>query len=281
MASSYPKSIPMGSPPKRACKSADVILEAGGHAVNKPADVGAALAEAKKDNRKAVLLRVKGPMAPISSRSRSTRLPGASRPRGFTGWYRAPPLRHRPQEATGRKATSGLLLCRGMSYMPDMRILIVEDDFEAANYMVKAFREAGHVADNVGDGLEGYARARDETYDVLIVDRMLPKLDGLSLIGNLRAQKSDTRAYPFRAWTGRRSRQGAARGRRRLSRQALRIFRASGAGRGAGAAKPAGSGRGNSLSREWPGTRPSRPQAYARRQGNSSCSRANSACSNI
>jgi two-component system OmpR family response regulator len=76
-----------------------------------------------------------------------------------------------------------------MSYMSLMRILIVEDDSEAANYMVKAFREAGHVADYVGDGLDGYGRARDETYDVLIVDRMLPKLDGLSLIGNLRAQK--------------------------------------------------------------------------------------------
>jgi two-component system OmpR family response regulator len=73
-----------------------------------------------------------------------------------------------------------------------MRILIVEDDTEAANYMVKAFREAGHVADHVGDGLEGYARACAETYDVLIVDRMLPKLDGLSLIGSLRAQKVQT-----------------------------------------------------------------------------------------
>ena len=84
-----------------------------------------------------------------------------------------------------------------------MRILIVEDDSEAANYMVKAFREAGHVADHVGDGLEGYARARDETYDVLIVDRMLPKLDGISLIGGLRAESPDTRADPFCAWTGR------------------------------------------------------------------------------
>ena len=78
--------------------------------------------------------------------------------------------------------------------MSQMRILIVEDDSEAANYMVKAFREAGHVADHVGDGLEGYARARDETYDVLIVDRMLPKLDGISLIGGLRAQKVQTPA---------------------------------------------------------------------------------------
>ena len=75
-----------------------------------------------------------------------------------------------------------------------MRILLVEDDTEAASYMVKAFREAGHVADHVGDGLEGLARARDETYDVLIIDRMLPKLDGLTLIGNLRAQKIVTPA---------------------------------------------------------------------------------------
>ncbi len=78
--------------------------------------------------------------------------------------------------------------------MPLMRILIVEDDSEAANYMAKAFREAGHVADHVGDGLEGYARAREEDYDVLIVDRMLPKLDGLSLIGGLRSQKIETPA---------------------------------------------------------------------------------------
>ncbi|WP_374308359.1 winged helix-turn-helix domain-containing protein [Methylocella sp.] len=75
-----------------------------------------------------------------------------------------------------------------------MRILIVEDDSEAAAYMAKAFREVGHVADHVGDGLEGYARAREEGYDVLIVDRMLPKLDGLSLIGGLRSQKIQTPA---------------------------------------------------------------------------------------
>jgi two-component system, OmpR family, response regulator len=75
-----------------------------------------------------------------------------------------------------------------------MRILIVEDDAEAASYMAKAFHEAGHVADHVGDGLEGLARARDEAYDVLIIDRMLPKLDGLTLIGTLRAENIVTPA---------------------------------------------------------------------------------------
>ncbi len=73
-----------------------------------------------------------------------------------------------------------------------MRILIVEDDREAAAYLSKAFREAGHTADCAHDGLDGYAMAREGAYDVLVVDRMLPKLDGLSLIRSLREQKVDT-----------------------------------------------------------------------------------------
>ncbi len=73
-----------------------------------------------------------------------------------------------------------------------MRILIVEDDREAAAYLVKAFKEAGHMPDHAADGLDGYALATENQYDVLIVDRMLPKLDGLSLIGGLREQKIET-----------------------------------------------------------------------------------------
>src|SRR3954465_6252361 len=76
--------------------------------------------------------------------------------------------------------------------MPAMRILIIEDDRQAASYLVKAFREAGHVAADAADGLDGYAIAREGAYDVLVVDRMLPKLDGLSLIRSLREQKVDT-----------------------------------------------------------------------------------------
>jgi len=74
----------------------------------------------------------------------------------------------------------------------NMKLLIVEDDPEAAAYLVKAFRESGHVADHAGDGLDGYALAREGQYDVLIIDRMLPKLDGLSLIHGLREQKVET-----------------------------------------------------------------------------------------
>ena len=76
--------------------------------------------------------------------------------------------------------------------MGSMRILIIEDDQEAAAYLVKAFSEAGHVCDHAGDGLAGYGMASEGEYDVLIVDRMLPKLDGLLLIGGLREQKIET-----------------------------------------------------------------------------------------
>jgi len=78
--------------------------------------------------------------------------------------------------------------------MTTMRILIIEDDREAASYLVKAFREAGHVADHAADGEDGLAMASDGPYDVLIVDRMLPKKDGLSVIADLRAAGRQTPA---------------------------------------------------------------------------------------
>lgn len=72
-----------------------------------------------------------------------------------------------------------------------MRILVIEDDREAANYLVKALKETGHVADHAVDGDDGFAMADDGGYDVLIVDRMLPKRDGLSVIEEIR-RKGDT-----------------------------------------------------------------------------------------
>ena len=73
-----------------------------------------------------------------------------------------------------------------------MRILVIEDDRDAADYLVKAFREVGHMADQAGDGDEGLQLAFDGEYDVLIVDRMLPKRDGLSIISALRAKSIET-----------------------------------------------------------------------------------------
>src|ERR1700688_4812523 len=75
-----------------------------------------------------------------------------------------------------------------------MRLLVIEDDRDAADYLVKAFREVGHIADEANDGEEGLALALDGEYDVLIVDRMLPKRDGLSVIGTLRDKGIETPA---------------------------------------------------------------------------------------
>jgi two-component system OmpR family response regulator len=73
-----------------------------------------------------------------------------------------------------------------------MRLLIIEDDNDAADYLVKAFREVGHMAEQANDGEEGLALALDGSYDVLIVDRMLPKLDGLTVIATLRDKEIET-----------------------------------------------------------------------------------------
>jgi two-component system OmpR family response regulator len=72
-----------------------------------------------------------------------------------------------------------------------MRLLIIEDDRDAAEYLVKAFREVGHVADLATDGEDGLALAQAAQYDVLIVDRMLPRRDGLSVIAALRGEGHD------------------------------------------------------------------------------------------
>jgi two-component system OmpR family response regulator len=73
-----------------------------------------------------------------------------------------------------------------------MRILIIEDDRDAAQYLAKGLRESGHSADVAEDGRDGLLRAAVEPFDVLIVDRMLPKLDGLSLVQHLRKTGNST-----------------------------------------------------------------------------------------
>ncbi len=73
-----------------------------------------------------------------------------------------------------------------------MKILIIEDDLETAAYLTKAFREAGLTVDHASDGDSGYFLATENTYDVMVVDRMLPKRDGLSIISSLRDQGNET-----------------------------------------------------------------------------------------
>ncbi|MFO1088283.1 MAG: response regulator transcription factor [Hyphomicrobiales bacterium] len=69
-----------------------------------------------------------------------------------------------------------------------MRILVVEDDREAASWLIKGLKEAGHVADLAGDGEAGLNLARERVHDVIVMDRMLPKMDGLEAIRVLRKE---------------------------------------------------------------------------------------------
>ena len=73
-----------------------------------------------------------------------------------------------------------------------MRILIIEDDRDAAQYLAKGLRESGHGAEVAEDGREGLLMAAVGSFDLLIVDRMLPNLDGLSLVQHLRKTGNTT-----------------------------------------------------------------------------------------
>ena len=68
-----------------------------------------------------------------------------------------------------------------------MRILMIEDDATAADYGAKGLTESGHVCDVLADGSDGLFQSTRESYDVIVVDRMLPGLDGLSMVRALRA----------------------------------------------------------------------------------------------
>jgi len=67
-----------------------------------------------------------------------------------------------------------------------MRILVVEDDLEAQRYLVQGLKESGHVVDDAADGELGLSLALSRPYDVAIVDRMLPKMDGLGVVAEMR-----------------------------------------------------------------------------------------------
>jgi len=73
-----------------------------------------------------------------------------------------------------------------------MRILVVEDDNKIASFIVKGLKQAGYAVDRCADGEEGLVYAESTAYDAAVVDIMLPKLDGLSLVQRLRAKKIRT-----------------------------------------------------------------------------------------
>jgi two-component system OmpR family response regulator len=83
-----------------------------------------------------------------------------------------------------------------------MKILLIEDDPEIADYLQAVLREHGHAVDRAADGREGLFMATTEAYDVLIVDRMLPGLDGLSLVKVVRAAEIKTPVLFLTTLTG-------------------------------------------------------------------------------
>ena len=88
-------------------------------------------------------------------------------------------------QAGGRRTTvRGIVLA--------MRVLVVEDDSETASYIRNGLTEEGHCVDVMADGRDGLVQATADDYDLLIVDRMLPGLDGLSLVRTLRGTGKPT-----------------------------------------------------------------------------------------
>jgi len=73
-----------------------------------------------------------------------------------------------------------------------MRALVVEDDAEVAAYLVKGLREHGYTVDQAEDGKNGLFLATSEDYDVMVIDRMLPEFDGLTIVKSVRAAGKTT-----------------------------------------------------------------------------------------
>lgn len=83
-----------------------------------------------------------------------------------------------------------------------MKILVIEDDKTTGPYVAKGLREEGHIVDLIANGRDGLVQATTTEYDILILDRMLPGLDGLTLIKTLRAAGQRTPAIMLTALSG-------------------------------------------------------------------------------
>lgn len=83
-----------------------------------------------------------------------------------------------------------------------MKILLIEDDHVIAGFIIKGMKEAGYVIEHVDNGISGLEYALNNDYDIAIIDIMLPKLDGLSIIEQLRNKKIN---YPVLILSAKRS----------------------------------------------------------------------------
>src|SRR6202045_3169638 len=73
-----------------------------------------------------------------------------------------------------------------------MKVLLIEDDVKTAAYVKRGLEEHGHVVDAAANGRDGLFLAAGDTYDVMIVDRMLPGLDGLGIVKTIRSARVAT-----------------------------------------------------------------------------------------
>ncbi|HVT59026.1 MAG TPA: response regulator transcription factor [Thermoanaerobaculia bacterium] len=87
-----------------------------------------------------------------------------------------------------------------------MRVLVAEDDERTAGYLVRGLTESGHVVDRAADGGTALAMALEGIYDALVLDRMLPGMDGLTLVRRLREQDLRTPVLMLSALAGTRDR---------------------------------------------------------------------------
>ena len=83
-----------------------------------------------------------------------------------------------------------------------MKLLLVEDDAEAADYLKRALVEAGHTVEHALVGRDGLLLAAGETYDVIVLDRMLPQMDGLAILRTIRAARVRTPVLLLTALSG-------------------------------------------------------------------------------
>jgi two-component system OmpR family response regulator len=74
----------------------------------------------------------------------------------------------------------------------DMKLLLIEDDLQAAEYLAKGLRESGYVVEHSADGKDGLSKVTTESYDIIVADRQLPHIDGLTIISKLRVRGDRT-----------------------------------------------------------------------------------------
>ena len=179
----------------------------------------------------------------------------------------------------GRRRHANALVARITGEL--LNILLIEDDKETSAHIVYALGKEGHEVELCHDGREGLERARGGGHGALIVDRMLPGMDGLSLVRHLREEGSQTPVLFLTTMSGLDDRvEGLQAGARRLSGQAFCLSRTAGAG-SAITRRSQRSEEPVRLARRRSGNGPDPPHGAARRARPSSCRRRNSGCWNF